>query len=364
MNETKEEELDGLSGMLITSLEQSRRLSVLTRSRMFDILKQLGKEDVDRIDETLGREICKQANVNALLMATVRKFGRRYTIDLKVLDPQKDEYLFTAREEGEGQESIPSMIDGLAQQTRVGLKEKAPEIKAASRKVAEVATPNLEAYQHYFKGEEFVGKLKWEEAKEEFNQAIALDTTFALAYYRLANAMGWSSGEPKEPIRKAMEYIERVPEKERYLIRAENASIEGNVDEAIAKYQEVLKLYPEEKEALFEIGDLSYHMKADYGTAVSYFEKVLAIDPTFQRALQHIIWAHRDMGENDRMLESAKEYVAKAPSEDAYFWLGEAYNLRAEFNEAFQTYEQALELFPTSTMPIVGMGAICNLTIQ
>ncbi|MFQ5885126.1 MAG: tetratricopeptide repeat protein, partial [Thermoplasmata archaeon] len=358
VNETKEEELDGLSGLLITSLEQSRRLSVVTRSRMFDILKQLGKGDVERIDETLGREICKQANVNALLMASVRKFGQRYTIDLKVLDPQKDEYLFTAREEGEGQENIPSMIDKLAQKTRVGLKEKAAEIHAASRKVAEVATPNLEAYQHYFKGEELVGKLKWEEAKAEFNQAIALDTTFALAYYRLAYAMGWNSEEgAKEPIRKAMEYIEKVPEKERYLIRAQYASIEGNIDEAIAIYQELLKLYPEEKEALYDIGDQSFH-QGNYGTAVSYLEKVLAIDPTFARALGHIIWTYRNMGQYDKMLEYAEEYVAKAPSENAYFWLGQAYNLRAEFNEAFQTYGQALELFPTSTMPVVGMGVI------
>ena len=41
INETNESELNGLSGMLITALEQSKRLSVLTRSRMFDILKQL-----------------------------------------------------------------------------------------------------------------------------------------------------------------------------------------------------------------------------------------------------------------------------------------------------------------------------------
>ena len=52
INQTKEEQLDGLSGMLITSLEQSRRLSVLTRSRMFDILRVMGKGNVDRIDES------------------------------------------------------------------------------------------------------------------------------------------------------------------------------------------------------------------------------------------------------------------------------------------------------------------------
>ena len=38
INQTNEPELDGLSGMLITALEQSRKLAVVTRSRMFDIL--------------------------------------------------------------------------------------------------------------------------------------------------------------------------------------------------------------------------------------------------------------------------------------------------------------------------------------
>src|SRR5262249_2229338 len=43
-NQTGDEGLDGLSGMLITSLEQSRKLTVLTRSRMFDLLRQEGRD--------------------------------------------------------------------------------------------------------------------------------------------------------------------------------------------------------------------------------------------------------------------------------------------------------------------------------
>ena len=90
INETKEEDLNGLSGMLITSLEQSRHLTVLTRSRMFDVLKQLGKNEVERIDESLVREICQHANINALLTASIHKFDQLYTIDLKVIDLQKN----------------------------------------------------------------------------------------------------------------------------------------------------------------------------------------------------------------------------------------------------------------------------------
>ena len=359
VNETEEKELNGLSGMLITSLEQSRRLSVLTRSRMFDILKQMDKQEVGRIDETLGREICKQANVNVMVIASIRKLGRRYAIDLKVLNPQKDEYLFTEKEEDEDRESIFSMIDRLAERTRKGLKEKEAEIQAASPKVAEVTTTNFEAYQHYFKGEELINKLKFDEAEEELEKAIVLDTTFALAYCRLAYVMGWlSSDRAKNPIRKAMQYLENAPEKERYLIQALHAYyFEGNDEKGFAIYQNLLTLYPEEKEALFGVGDDFYH-KGDYHTAITYLEKVLAIDPTFEQALQHIIWAYRDLEHYDRMLEYAKKYVAKVPSEEAYDLLGDAYNLRADFDQALQTYKRALELFPKSTMPIRGIGGV------
>lgn len=358
VNETKEEELNGLSGMLITSLEQSRRLSVLTRSRMFDILKRSGKENVDRIDETLGGEVCKQANVNALVTASIRKFDQLYIIDLKVLDPHKNEYLFTAKEEGQGKASIPSMIDSLSEKTRLGLKEKGTEVQATSQKVAETTTTNLEAYEHYFQGEQFINKLKFKEAEEEFNKAIALDSTFALAYYRLAYATSWFGGERAvKPMLKAMQYIGKAPAKEQYLIRAYNAKIQEKRDEAIGIYKELLKSYPEEKEALFEVGDLSVH-KADHSTAIMYFEKVLAIDPAFELALGHIIWTYELTEQYDKALEYAKQYVAKLPSEEAYRELGQVYVLQGDFNDALQTYRRALEAFPNSTMPVRGTGEV------
>jgi TolB-like protein len=163
-NQTKEDELDGLSGMLITSLEQSRHLSVLTRSRMFDVLKLMGKGNVDRIDESLGREISRQANVGALVIATISKFDQLFVIDMKVLDPEKNEYILTVKEQAEGKSSIPGIIDKLAEQTRLGLKERKADVDANTQKVAEMTTPSMEAYQEYFSGEELINKLRFDEA--------------------------------------------------------------------------------------------------------------------------------------------------------------------------------------------------------
>ncbi|MEC7980502.1 MAG: hypothetical protein VX144_01015, partial [Candidatus Neomarinimicrobiota bacterium] len=65
-NKTNDPSLDGLSGLLITSLEQSDYLSVMTRSRMFDVLKQLGKPNAKIIDEKIGSEICSNASIGSL----------------------------------------------------------------------------------------------------------------------------------------------------------------------------------------------------------------------------------------------------------------------------------------------------------
>ena len=348
VNQTNEPELDGLSGMLITSLEQSRRLAVVTRSRMFDILDQMGKKDVNRIDESLGRQICQQANISAMVVASIRKFGPLYTIDLKVVDPNKDEYLFTAKEEAEGQKSIPGMLDKLSEKTRVGLKEQLAQVKETSQNVASVTTNNLEAYQHYFQGEQFINQLKFDKAIEEFKKAVALDSTFGSAYYRLAYAESWGiqgEGVQKGHIKSALKYINRLPERERFLVRAENARIESGYKAGIAIYREMEKIYPDDKEMIYNIGDWSYHT-GNYKTAAAYLNKTLEIDPNHQRALQHLTWTYREMGNHDKMLETAKRYVAVSGSGEAYQLLADAYTNLGQLEQGLKSLQQARDLFP------------------
>lgn len=346
VNQTDEKELDGLSGMLITSMEQSKRLSVLTRSRMFDILKSMGNTNVDKIDESLGKAICMQANVNALVTASIRKFGKLYTIDLKVLDPKKNEYIFTAKEEGEGQENIPGMLDRLSEKTRKGLKDQASESTTA--KVAVVTTSNLEAYQHYFQGEQLINRLNFEEAQKELRKAVELDSTFGLAWYRLAYAISWNQsrgGSAGLVLEKALTLTDRLPEKERFLLHALKAEDDGDFTKAVHMLKEMEKNYPDDKEMMYNIGDWSYHAN-DTTAASTYLEKVLKVDPTFERALQHLTWTYRDMGRYEKMVEIAKRYVSASSSDEAYGLLNDGYMMLGQFDQAMKAMQSARELFP------------------
>jgi class 3 adenylate cyclase/tetratricopeptide (TPR) repeat protein len=346
-NETGEKALDGLSGMFITALEQSRHLSVLTRSGMLDVLKQMGSEEVGHIDESLGREIGRKANLNALAIASVRKFGEIYNADVKVLNPQKDEYLFTASAEGRGQECIPQVIDTISRKTRLGLEEKLSEIQVSSKKVADITTLNLEAYQHYFHGEECINKLKFKQAQEELKKAVALDPTFGLAYYRLAYAVDWERRGPEatEYIEKAIALLERIPEKEKYLVRAMNVNLEKGREAGVEVLKEMESIYSNDKEMLYNIGDWSFHLRK-YETAREYLERVLLMDPIHDRALQHLTWTYRSMAAYDKMLESAKRYEIATGSEESYVLIAQAYALQGDFKTGLDTLEQFRRIYP------------------
>jgi serine/threonine protein kinase len=331
VNETGEDELSSLSGMLTTALEQSKRLSVVTRSRMFDILKQLNKENIDYIDENLGREIANQVGIKVLVLASVQKFDQLYNVDLKIIDPIEDKYLFAASEKERGKENIPIMIDRLAEKTREGLEESAEDIQLNTVPIAQITTTNLEAYQHYFKGQEYTDKMMFEDAKSEFDRAIELDSTFGLAYYGLAYALDWEQNEEQAGVEidKAFKYIDQIPDKEKYLVRFVKTTVDSGWGEAGLKIlRDMEKVYPDEKEMIYNIGDISWHI-GELDTAKKYLEKVLKIDPSSARTLLHLTWIYRDLKEYNRMLKTAKQYASISNSVEAFIPLAEAHSLLA-----------------------------------
>lgn len=346
-NATNEAELNGLSGMLITALEQSKRLNVITRSRLFDILKQLGKENLTRIDEYAGKEICTKANISTLAIASIRKFGKVYTIDMKVLDVGKNQYLFAVNVRGEGKESIPDLIDKLSEKTREELNENIASIYSGNKKIAEITTPNLQAYQHFFKGEELIDKLKFKEAQKEFEQAIKLDSSFGLAYYRMAYAIDWESNKKlaNKYVLKAYSLFQNIPEKEQYLVDALYAENKLDLEEALKILKEGEKKYPNDKEILYNIGDWSYH--AGYlNQAEKYLNKVLQIDPNFPRALDHLTWTYEDQKRYDKMLETAKRYYTVSPTFEASSLLDVAYFKTGEYQTAIDELKRNLTIHP------------------
>ena len=133
-NETGDPDLDGLSGLVGTALQESPGLRVLTQSRMHDLQRQLGKGGggADRIDESMGRELGKRAGLRGLLLGAVRRMGELVVVELRAVDPERDEYLFSIRDQAQGKSEVLALVDRLAARARRQLVgERGPSTDAA-----------------------------------------------------------------------------------------------------------------------------------------------------------------------------------------------------------------------------------------
>jgi tetratricopeptide (TPR) repeat protein len=298
------------------------------------------------------QELCREAGVGALVIPTIHRFGDKYTIDLKVLDTRRNEYIFTTKEEGSGQESIPGMIDQIAKKIRIDLQEETDAVARNAQNVADVTTVSLEAYKHFFEGDRYLNVLDFKNAAKELEQAIELDSTFVLAHYKLAYVQWWSQHEldaAEQHVRKAMESIDRIPEKEQFLVRALNASLEEGFSAQMPYLRQMQELYPDDKEMLFSIGDIAFHID-QYDTAQVYFERVLELDPGFERALQHLTWTYLRTDQVEKGYQMAQNWADQTQSWEAYQYLGRAAFMMGNSEEAISHYEKASEITPKAAM--------------
>jgi tetratricopeptide (TPR) repeat protein len=153
-----------------------------------------------------------------------------------------------------------------------------------------------------------------------------------------------------------MLYIDKIPEKEQYYVRGEHAVIQKDVQRGISIFKELGSLYPEEKEAIYIVGDYSFHLQ-DYPTAIAYLERVLAMDPTFERAYQHLCWTYSVTRDYDRKMQVARQYVGRVPAVESYLLFADAYISQEKFDSAVQVLTRSLDAFPNSSRIVEALAA-------
>jgi len=344
-NQTGEPELDGLSDLLVTSLEQSRKLQVLTRSRMVDVLRQLGKQGAERIDEPLSREVGRREGVRALLHASVRRLGDTYAVDLRALDPVADRYLFAVREQVRGKDGIFDLVDRLSEKARLQLAEPAVEVRGSEVRMAEAATASPEAWRHYAEGQRHHDQGRWDAAVAEWREALRIDPRFALAHLQIVY-LGEYAGVPLPERRAALEVAlsqrERLPHRERLLAEVWKARMDGRYEEALAVLARVADDYPRDKQIAYMAGVVAYSAGKP-GAALPWFERAAALDPAWVQAQAGAVTALGTSGRAREAVQRARSWAEAAPGIDSLRVLSHALQLAGEPAEAAAVAPRMLE---------------------
>jgi serine/threonine-protein kinase len=163
---------DGLSEELIAALAQIRELKVIGRSSSFRFKER--KEEPKTIGEKLG--------VATLLEGTVRKQGDRVRIVAELINAADGIELWTQTFDRELKD-IFAVQQEIA--TKVASSLKATLLGSEQRAAANPATNNAEAHNALLLGHYYFQRRNVEDYRKAigyFDQAIALDPNYALAY--------------------------------------------------------------------------------------------------------------------------------------------------------------------------------------
>jgi len=339
-NETGDKELDSLSGLLITALEQSTQLRILTRGRMFDVLKQLGRGEVERIDEPLAREVGRETRARALLLGSIRKLGDSYVVEMRALDPLHDEYLFTVSDRASGKEAVFDLVDRVAASARRALREDPDEVRATRVRLGEAVTSSLAAYEHYFRGEQLAADGRSQEALEAYRRALEIDPSFAMAHLSIARVLATvDQAQSNAALSRALQNVDRVPEKERLLIRAWDAGIRYRTEAALALLQDMQDRWPQDPDGYALAAQFLYWQRGDPERVAALYQMAAALDPSrYPTAIKAQIHA----GRLDGALGIAKRFADQRPGPLALRFLTLVHSFRGEEASALAAARGAL----------------------
>jgi eukaryotic-like serine/threonine-protein kinase len=307
-NETGDADLDSVAGLVITKLEQSKQLKVLTRGRLLDLLVQLGKGRVDRIDEPLALEAGRAADVRALLVGTIRKLGASYVVELRSLDPLRDEHLFTATDQASSKEGIFDLVDRLAARARKELGVGGGTEAPSQRHVASITTSNPKAWELLSRSRQAWDLVHWKEAVALSEEALQVDPEFALAHYQLAllflirdEGRDEESADARRHIEAAERVGDRLPEKQRLGLQAMRAAVDGRWEEAKRLQLQLAEAYPLDKEALALAAERLF-MMGEFREATPWAERAVALDPGYKRAVYFWSRSMLDSGRSEQII--------------------------------------------------------------
>jgi serine/threonine-protein kinase len=205
----------------------------------------------------------------------------------------------------------------------------------AVRRVS-IGSRSLPALKAFLYGEQFYRRGLWDSALVYYDQAIAQDSTFAIAFRRMAYVLGWPSQSsqsyrsPEEYARWSVTLNHGLSPKDSLLIAAESLNIAaGEATDpadlirfsyrALSTLEEAARRYPGDPEVWVDLGEARFHNHPPLGgvpaPALEAFDHAIALDPGFAPAYEHTLHLAIRLNRPDLARRYAAAYLRLDPSD-------------------------------------------------
>jgi tetratricopeptide (TPR) repeat protein/tRNA A-37 threonylcarbamoyl transferase component Bud32 len=285
---------DGSVSMLGLNLSQWNDLSVVDHERLHDLMAAHRLRPGDDVGLDLARRLAREAGVWTVVLGDYAQAGDSLHLTARVFDVASGARVDVARVDDRTGADVRPLFDELAAKL-LDLSGAPNEVRIG---IARSTTASLEAYRAYLGGVEALNRWDLAGAERELGRAIRIDTTFGLAYYKLALTRGWLVGIGDSiadaAIVRATANSANLPAHDRTVINAYRAFLGGEFADARAAYQQLLARDQADADAWYGLGEAWFHdttgvnQAPAWTQAIRAFRHTLALDPGYALAYEHV----------------------------------------------------------------------------
>lgn len=345
---------DDVTQLLRIDLLQSPTMGVAEMEQIADVLHRMGRARSTPLDPALAREVAIREGFEAVLAGEVRSLGGGYVITAQLVAAEDGETLLAVRETAGDSAALIPTVERLSRRLRERIGESLRSIRGAEP-LEGVSTASLDALRRYTQGVRAVERDgDWIRAAELYEEAIALDTTFAMAYRRLGVEGRIGRARRVEALTKAYEYRDRLVERERLQVEGSyHADVTGDLDAASRAYRNLLETWPDDAASLHNLAVLLAR-QGDRATAIELLRRAIEIAPAIDSYLDLCLYQW-DLGRIEDSWATTDEAIARFPDNVlARIWRAGGFTTLGNYEEADSVMQVVIEEFPDNVNARVG----------
>jgi TolB-like protein/Tfp pilus assembly protein PilF len=334
---------EGVQDEILTRLAKVADLKVISRTST-----QHFKSSPENLPE-----IAKKLGVMHILEGSVQKANDQVRVNVQLINAMTDAHLWADTFDRKLTD-IFAVESEIAKTIADTLKAKLTGSEKSS--ITKTPTANPEAYELYLKGRFFWNKRTGTDLRksiEYFDQAIAKDPGYALAYAGLADSYlllpNYAAVSPTESIPQARAAAKKALELDDSLAEAHAsfgllACLEWDLDLSIAELERAIQLNPNYATAHHWLA-LSRMGLGQFDRAIAEGKRAIELDP-----LSLIINANLSLVYfSARRYDEAETQARKSLEMDSRFFLahyilGESFQLKGRLKEAIPEFQKSVEL--------------------
>jgi tRNA A-37 threonylcarbamoyl transferase component Bud32/tetratricopeptide (TPR) repeat protein len=277
---------EGMVDLMSTKLDGAGALTTVSPRVVLARTAERG----DLSDPETLRRVAATLGAGRYVTGEVLEVAGRITLSAYLNDTSGDDGS-PERATAEGAiDKLFALLDGLvANLLASSMSEEADRIQ----RLATLTTASLPAAKVYLQGEQHLRAGRYREAAAAYDAAVAIDSTFALAYYRKSIAADWTDAyDVRSSADRAVELSGVLSDRDRSLIQALQLRRNGRVEEAEQQFRALVHDYPDNVEAWVQLGEAIFHDTSRRGgstlDAIAPFSRAVELEPANLIARLHV----------------------------------------------------------------------------